>query len=75
MGNCSCINNIEPQVSFPIDLKINQDELLNNIKLKFQNSDLSVESITDEEFNNKLLSFPKAKDLLEEYNLKINELS
>ena len=74
MGNCSCINNNpEKQFIFDENSKINQEDIFEKIKLKFENSFLSIEPISLEEFDKILYSFPNTKELFEEYNSKFQE--
>ena len=76
MGNCSCVKNPEDsQIIFQKEIKLNQEELLNNIKSSLDESIIFVEPISFEEFEQILYSFPNVKELFEEYNSKIFEQS
>lgn len=77
MGNCSCVNNNIPEKQFVFEsepvVNINQEEILGKIKATLEDTFISIEPISIEEFNKALDSFPQAKELLEEYNPKILE--
>jgi hypothetical protein len=74
MGNCSCVNHPpESQFVFDQEQNLNQAEILEKIKSKFENSFISIEPITLEEFDKILFSFPNVKELFEEYNPKFQE--
>lgn len=76
MGNCSCVNHTpESQFVFDQEQNLNQAEIIEKIKSKYENSFTSIEPITLEEFDKILFSFPNVKELFEEYNPKFQEAS
>ena len=76
MGNCSCVNHTpESQFIFGQEQNLNQAEIIEKIKSKYENSFTSIEPITLEEFDKILFSFPNVKELFEEYNPKFQEAS
>ena len=74
MGNCSCIGTpIEKnnQYIFYENQKVDEGELINNIKSKFENESISIDPINIIEFEEKLNSFPNVNELFEEFNTQI----
>ena len=71
MGNCSCGCGLQDnQINFDNEPQISQEDLLNNIKSTLDNSIVSIELISLDEFDQILNSFPNVDELLEEYKLK-----
>ena len=70
--NCSCVGISKEKLS---EFTFDNDAFLRELQNKFCESISSIEAITEEEFNEALYSFPNAKELLFEYEPKINSQS
>jgi hypothetical protein len=82
--NCSCVNQVtekQNQFCFESEERNNQEEILNNIKEKLnekyegEKPFISIEPITEGEFNENLYRFSNIKELFEEYDSQISEQS
>ena len=67
--NCSCVGISKEKLN---EFTFDNEVLLRELQNKFDESISSIETITEEEFNQALYSFPNAKELLGEYEPKIN---
>lgn len=67
--NCSCVGISKEKLN---EFTFDNEVLLRELQNKFGESISSIETITEEEFNQALYSFPNAKELLGEYEPKIN---
>ena len=67
--NCSCVGISKEKLN---EFTFDNEVLLRELRNKFDESISNIETITEEEFNQELNSFPNAKELLNEYEPKIN---